>query len=73
MIDEEAEAEAYAGGEGPAATTLMGAANDDDDDEIGMADIRKHQEIEEAKKELEELKGSDNEECYEGAGASGQA
>ena len=41
VIDEEAEAEAYTGGEGPAATTMMGAENDDDED-IGMADIRKH-------------------------------
>ena len=74
VVDEEAEAAGFGAAansqnhEGPAATTMMGAQEDEDGDMIGMAEIRHNQEIEEAKKELEELKGSDDDEaCYEGA------
>ena len=43
-----------------------------DDDDIGIAEaraaVRANQEMEEAKQELDDLRGSDDEAVYEGAG-----
>ena len=74
MINEEMEADELDGGaasqnqEGPAAAMLG-----DDGDDIGIAEaraeVRHNQEMEEAKQELDDLKGSDDDEAvYEGNG-----